>query len=202
MKKVNKKGFTLIELLAVIVILGVLLAIAVPAVTKYINSSKKSGYIANIKRFMDSARSEVLDGEYNAPVSTNEATVIYFDHLQPKLEKGGRTSSYGAEYDMNSSFILIVNEGTAEKTDYKYYVAARDNNGYGIGTGGGTNTAAAIIQEDDLKSSNIVQLQTGVTVTNENQSHNGQLTTASLSIQPVGFTAENPVNVTRIYKAN
>ena len=34
--KLNKKGFTLIELLAVIVILGVLLAIAIPSVTKHI----------------------------------------------------------------------------------------------------------------------------------------------------------------------
>ena len=32
----KKKGFTLIELLAVIVILGLLIAIAIPSVTKYI----------------------------------------------------------------------------------------------------------------------------------------------------------------------
>lgn len=35
MKK-NNKGFTLIELLAVIVILGLLMAIAIPSVTRYI----------------------------------------------------------------------------------------------------------------------------------------------------------------------
>ena len=35
----NKKGFTLIEALAVIIILGILIIIAVPSVTKYINST-------------------------------------------------------------------------------------------------------------------------------------------------------------------
>lgn len=199
MKKINKNGFTLIELLAVIVILGVLLAIAIPAVTKYITSSKKSGYVVNAKEFINSARSEILAGEYNAPVAKNEATVIYFNHLQPKLEKGGKTSSYGAEYTPDNSFVLIVNEGTADKPDLKYYVAAKDDSGYGIGTGDDTSTAA-IIHEESLKSSNIIQFQSGVTVTSTNQSFDGQLTTASLSVQPAGFTAENPVNVTRIYK--
>ena len=37
----NKKGFTLIELLAVIIILGILMIIAIPAVTSYIQSSRQ-----------------------------------------------------------------------------------------------------------------------------------------------------------------
>ena len=40
MKKTNKKGITLIELLAVIVILGVIMAIAIPSMTGYIANSK------------------------------------------------------------------------------------------------------------------------------------------------------------------
>lgn len=45
----NKKGFTLIEIIVVIVILAVLLAVAVPAVLKYINE-------ADDAKFMTSAR--------------------------------------------------------------------------------------------------------------------------------------------------
>ena len=45
----NKKGFTLIELLAVIIILGILMIIAIPSVTKYISDSRKSAYVDTAK---------------------------------------------------------------------------------------------------------------------------------------------------------
>ena len=51
----DKKGFTLIELLAVIIILGVLMLIAIPSVTEYISSSRKSGYINNAREIMNNS---------------------------------------------------------------------------------------------------------------------------------------------------
>lgn len=81
MKKLNKKGFTLIELLAVIVILGILMLIAIPAVTKYINSSKFNAFRTNAGSIIDVVRNDVaLSGQTSCVAYINEANI--------KLEKG------------------------------------------------------------------------------------------------------------------
>ena len=55
----KENGFTLIELLAVIIILGILMIIAIPAVTEYISSSRKSAYITIASRYIDGVRNKV-----------------------------------------------------------------------------------------------------------------------------------------------
>ncbi|RUL50507.1 type II secretion system protein [Lysinibacillus antri] len=52
----NEKGITLIELLAVIVILGIVAAIAVPAIGNLIENAKKDAIIANAQNMVDATR--------------------------------------------------------------------------------------------------------------------------------------------------
>lgn len=58
----NKKGFTLVELLAVIVILAIILAIAVPSITSVTNNARKDSLSASIKLIIKGIQYAVLQG--------------------------------------------------------------------------------------------------------------------------------------------
>ena len=163
MKKMNKKGFTLIELLAVIVILAVLLAIAVPAVSGYITTSKKNGYIDTVLQYIDAARKAATLGvEYTFPADRNTATVVKFSTIVEQLDKGGTKSSYGNAWADDNSYVVIVNEGTNETPKYVYYVAAYDGK-YAIGYAPESGTATAqLVREQDLNTADVVRVSTAL----------------------------------------
>ncbi len=61
----SKKGFTLIELLAVIVILAIILAIAIPAVSGVIASSKRGAFESDAKMIVAGIEYKVLESTMN-----------------------------------------------------------------------------------------------------------------------------------------
>ena len=67
-----KKGFTLIELLAVIIVLGMVIALALPGVNKIIESSEKRTFIADANFIIESVRNKVKAGEYIGIEGSNE----------------------------------------------------------------------------------------------------------------------------------
>ena len=72
MKKLNKKGFTLIELLAVIVILAILIAVAVPAITRYLAEARKGTFVDNAQAAITAVRDEEI-------ISSIGTTTVSYD---------------------------------------------------------------------------------------------------------------------------
>ncbi len=123
MKKKNDKGFTLIELLAVIIILGVLLLIAIPAMTGIIEGAKKDSWVSTAKNYISQVRYSALQGDYTLP-GKGGCTIV--DVKSINLEQGDPTKSvYGQNWE--PAYVAIVNLSGADGQDkYTYYFGGCD----------------------------------------------------------------------------
>lgn len=128
MKKMNKKGFTLIELLAVIIILGVLLLIAVPSVSKYIQQSREKTYATNLSKLVDAVSTEVNSYSSDFMFNTNEYLVVPIVCLD--LERGSSEKSPFSPYQPKHSFVVVTRNAS---NGFEYRVAALDQTGFGTG---------------------------------------------------------------------
>lgn len=103
----NKKGFTLVELLAVIVILGVLLMIAVPAVQNVIKKTKNNATQKQAELFIDAAKKMTIIDEATSDM------VIY------------KLSDLDSDVDKNRFTGMVV--ALKENGSYKYYIYLNDS---------------------------------------------------------------------------
>lgn len=134
----NNKGFTLIELLAVIVIMGVLMMVAIPQVTKYINNSRKDAYVETAKAYINGARYMLLNDEYeDCSLSQTSANLITFNNIS--VESGGDKSGYGRDIIKTKSYVKVEYDG--DKMKYKYSVFIVDALGNTVAAAKGQTTA-------------------------------------------------------------
>ena len=126
----SRNGFTLIELLAVIVILAILLAIAIPRVTQYITNSRKNSFVTTTRDFVDSIRTDAIGEIYDFPISNSDVTIVSINMVG--LEKGGTKSAFNGRWIQDSSYVAIINVGTDIDPVYNYYVALSDSKKYTI----------------------------------------------------------------------
>jgi type IV pilus assembly protein PilA len=91
--KKEEKGFTLIELLAVIVILGIIAAIAVPLIGKIINKSGQDSDIATARQVYDAARLYMTSENISAD-GTNPLTIQVIKGTGTEATKGLQVEGY------------------------------------------------------------------------------------------------------------
>jgi len=107
----NEKGLTLVELLAVIVILGIIAAIAVPAIGGVIDSSKIKAQFADGQNVLAAANIYFTEDPAAEPVSI--ATLVTDGYLD-------NAGSFGAENEGEVSYVKGGNTltATASKVDF------------------------------------------------------------------------------------
>ena len=135
----NKKGFTLIELLAVIIILGILMIIAIPSVTSYINDSRKNAYIDTAKVVVSGTRNLVNEGK----LEMYDTNTTYYIPAKYVNTENSLKSPYG-EFTDTSAYVGVIYDGTG----YKYYWISSDDAGEGIPD----ITLVDKLDTDDIKS--------------------------------------------------
>jgi prepilin-type N-terminal cleavage/methylation domain-containing protein len=79
LKARDKKGFTLVEVIVVLVILAILMAIAVPSLTGYIDKARNNGLIAQGTSAKTAVQTIISEAHSNGGVYTlNDGTILKF----------------------------------------------------------------------------------------------------------------------------
>jgi prepilin-type N-terminal cleavage/methylation domain-containing protein len=143
----NKKGFTLIEILAVLIIMGVILIIAVPSISRYIMQSKTSTYITDAKRFVEAGRNLVETGQLKL---ISKDTTYYIPRECLPVEKG-QESPFGA---WQALYVVVTYDGD----EHNYYFTATDSTKHGIKLVYSDNLS------DDKVEFNIARVDTSIAV--------------------------------------
>ncbi|MCR2820549.1 competence type IV pilus major pilin ComGC [Lederbergia panacisoli] len=119
----NQRGLTLVELLAVVVILGIISAIAVPSIGGLIENSKRDAHIANAQMMVNAAKLAMSSEEFGGK------TEITLEELEQNgyLEEVKNPSNKDSGYDKKNSHVVIADYKVVLKsTDTTYLDGLKD----------------------------------------------------------------------------
>ena len=151
MKKMNNKGFTLIELLAVITIMGILMLVAIPAISRTIENSRRDTFANTAEEYIRGVSNAVSSDELKCNVS-GSATIdtmiaavpagtyyvnidtksgeTYAQQTQDLMEQGGKYSWSNADV---KGYVEITKATAGNRTTYTYKILLVDSGNHGIG---------------------------------------------------------------------
>ena len=149
----NERGLTLVELLAVVVILGIIAAIAVPSIGALIDNSKKDAHVANARQMINATKLAIASQPEHIP-QTGEMTfslrwLINNGYLEavkspdnvdyntlPAESTQGPTA---ATTNQGASYVIVTKTGNT----YTYSVKLVGTNGRGVQSASTNGTAVS-----------------------------------------------------------
>ena len=140
MRKLNNKGFTLIELLAVIVILALLVAVAIPGVTRYLQNARKGVYYTNAASAINAVKDDV---NYSGVTSDK---IYSLNDINSLLDTKLDESPFGVKY-LDNSYIKVTFSGSGSPT---YSICLLDIQGNGF-----YDPTTKAVNYEDLSEDNI-----------------------------------------------
>ena len=127
MRNINKKGFTLIELLAVIVIMGILMAIAIPSINLVITNSRKDIFINSALTFINEAEKEVL----NSTFEIDDPDTTYYIHIANLVDDRTNLGKSGFA-TWGDAYVVAAMDLINDKVNLSYYFNGADIAGWKI----------------------------------------------------------------------
>ena len=112
----KNKGFTLTELLAMLVVLGILMAVSIPNITGMVKNQKLNIIRSDGIKMVDTMKTKIAKDNSIPRPANNECLVFSLDYLNDNdnFDKGPN----GGLYSQFDSFVLF----TRYNNEYKYYV--------------------------------------------------------------------------------
>ena len=139
-RKINKKGFTLTEILAVIAILGVILAIAVPSYNSLSKKFEKAYYEKLEGSVLAAAKSYYKENAESRPAELLYSNIVTFSELKTNKNIDD-IKGYKSESDLKGRIIIVKK---LEDYDYKMCYLAPN-------TEDEKNASTTLTDEDLLK---------------------------------------------------
>ena len=174
--KDNKKGFTLVELLAVMVILSVLLLLALPAVTRQVEESRKRTFAEDAHTVASAVKDDILMGD--KVVSSTGKINYNITDVNNLLDKKLGKSPFGGNYETANVEVQVNRDPNTGKRSYSMRVCLVDDSGNGFGYSSVENLDASSIAlgsatsncKPAFEATNVVETD------NQNNSHYNTIT--------------------------
>lgn len=100
-KMMNKKGFSLVELMIVVVIMGILIAVAIPLYGAITDNANNKTCATNIKTIKQNCANYYSSHDMTTVSSLNQVSAMFDDGKMPVCPVG--TTAYEVKIDTNGS---------------------------------------------------------------------------------------------------